>query len=721
MTQPLFFEPAKYLEKYAAQVDLPEDPNLWPQEILQELYKQVPYIADFEPHVTMDRVDAEKGYGLGHVEVSPQTEAQMGTPQEQLQTAGVRTVRVPIVIKNGKLYPFDILITDDSKMLPLTESRIRQTIFRPQAFDVTARTPGDLSMIGQLYPPYRQNHGFGGGGGSMNVGMGKESSVLEEYLTKKADALDDYMASSVKHERLGKKYKVGEVQPGMLDDFIKNASAIVSKMVKKGSVLKAILPTINEGDYTKFASALSTTDVQSALLQNKAALSEALSTLSSYNPSSEKISSALANFVKPDVVQIRKDVDCYIVKSANHKFWEPLEEKIERRELVQRFGEKVALAADTEGAVTMADGADAAEQDVDTSQIGPVATSGLYKVKDVNGSEHIGYVIINLLDTDGDVLPLSLFTNGSKAAVQSDIVGMPAGEGFELPTADLAQGAGFFFTGQGDQIQATIPFELQGGSYDSPDGMMVYVGETFDGRPVEVSQQPNIQSIYETEEGRILVPQHWQWSPLEAADALDLVGTEAEEPKEASAKRAIASVYIRSDGSSFSIDGPSLMKIATDAKNFLGLDDAMFLLAGLGVKQDYGVKKLGQALAQREPIQVRIGRVLHPASESKLAAIHAASELKLVNLRQDLTKEALFIPDPIAVDTVLSLGFINPENLMTFISYLPVLEESQTRMCELLLATRLGLEAVSESALEKAVRATEEVLEGLKVLAFQGV
>ena len=72
-----------------------------------------------------------------------------------------------------------------------------------------------------------------------------------------------------------------------------------------------------------------------------------------------------------------------------------------------------------------------------------------------------------------------------------------------------------------------------------------------------------------------------------------------------------------------------------------------------------------------------------------------------------------------AVDTVLWLGFINPENIGVFISYLPALDEAQKKMCELLLASRLGLRDVPTMALEKAIKATENSIEGLKVLAFQ--
>jgi len=72
-----------------------------------------------------------------------QSETQLGVSSEAQKAAGLRQVRIPIIIKGGEMSPLDLLITDDSKVLPLTESRLRAAIFRPQAFDVTAKTPGD--------------------------------------------------------------------------------------------------------------------------------------------------------------------------------------------------------------------------------------------------------------------------------------------------------------------------------------------------------------------------------------------------------------------------------------------------------------------------------------------------------------------------------------------------------------------------------------------------
>lgn len=109
----LFLDQPLTFEKTAAEVNLPEDPNQWPQEILQELYKQVPYISDFEPHIVMQRVDAERAYGFGHIEITNKTEASPSASPEQMQAAGINSARIPIVVREGKLQPLDIVVTSD--------------------------------------------------------------------------------------------------------------------------------------------------------------------------------------------------------------------------------------------------------------------------------------------------------------------------------------------------------------------------------------------------------------------------------------------------------------------------------------------------------------------------------------------------------------------------------------------------------------------------------
>ena len=734
MTQPLFVLPDVEFEKIGSEATLPEDPNQWPTEIVQELYKQVPYVAEFEPHVQMQRVDAERGYGFGHVQVSNQTEAQTGASPDSMESAGVREVRVPVIIKDRKLQPFDLLVTDDSSVKPLTEMRLRTALFRPQMFDVTSKTPGDQSLIGSLYPPYRQNYGFGGGGMAMNVGMGKASSALEGYLEegmeKNADAIDDYFAADkLKHGRMGKtsetrslKHLEKEAMVKELRSMLKQSAARMSE--KTGSVLQAILPTINASHYNDLFNSLQQDPyLQAAFVKNAAATAGALKLIASAEPTTlEKTAEVISSLIRPDVIQVSRVDEGYLVKSANSKYWKPETCVLNRGEVVRALGNKVALAADLSGQATIAEGAETEAPNVETQQAEPVAEPGLYKVQTSEGKELVGVVIPNLFDVDGEQLPISLFTNGSQSAVQADIEGISAGETWELPSGPPS-GTGAFYDITDGGVLATIPITL-GGSSSTPEEpeLKTSQGETFDGRPVEVSVQPNIQAVVGTEDGKMLVPAHWKWLPLGDSAEVSLAGGEDEENKQAAAMRSFASVTVRSgDYDVYSIDGPAVEKLAHDEREFINLDGAMFLLAGLGVEQGYGAQKLAEAHLGAAPVQVRIGRYIQPVEVQLEKAKEAAAE-RLADfpvLRKVLLKEAAVIPDPTAVDTVLSLGFINPENIMTFVGYLPVVEDSQTKLCELLLASRLGMNDVPSSALEKAVRSTEEVLEGLKILAFQ--
>lgn len=787
--------------KTAGEVHLPEDPNEWPKEILDELFKQVPYIADFRPHVVMQKADAERGYGFGHVEISNESEAQMGTPPQQLEAAGIRSVRIPIIIRDGKMSPFDLLVNDAGVLMPLTETRLRQAIFRPQLFDITSKTPGDQSMIGQLYPPYRQNYGFGGGGVSVPAdGMGKAGSALshEEELirilegddkgfrkVKVAAELDQAAREHIKPKNFAIPKGDGPGDTGKYpihdEEHARNALTrvdqygtpqeksqvyaavakkypglarrssvpeVAEKAKKKESsvILPSIAHTINSHDLDNFWSTVQgDPSIQAAFRKNAEATSEALGVLANLEPKSlEKQASALPYYIKPTVVQISKNHDGYIVKSASHKFWRIYDAHIDRGELVRQYGEKVAMAVDTSGAVTLAE--DATEASVEKrAEVEPVTHPGLYKVFSQDGKEIIGFVIPNLLDVDGQALPLSLFTNGTQTTVQAEIFGEPAGEGTSLPIGPVSGHGAFFEVGEDGVLKATIPMELAGSA--EADGITTMHGQTFDGRPVEVSVQPNIAEPTGTPEGKLLIPQHWKWTPMDNAQEVALAGGDedpeagaaksemgmadtepppaggASEPKPMAAEVEKKSwVELRGSNETFSLSGPAVHKLASTDRAFLDIDDAMFLLAGLGVEQGHGASKLAEAMTGSYPVKVITSRELALAEDVEKWAAARARELydSLPQLKRVLIKEAASMPDPAAVDTVLSLGFINPENIMSFVGHIPELDENQMKLCNLLFAARLGMPNVSAGALERAVRAIEEVIEGLKVIAFQG-
>lgn len=800
--QPLYFQPAPVVfEKNASEVTLPENANLWPNEIMQELYKQVPYIADFDPEVIMDRVDAERAYGFGHVEVKNKSELQNGASEQTLAAVGVQQARIPVIIKNRKLYPFDVVITADSKVLPLTEGRLRQALFRPQAFDVTGKTPGDLSMIGQLYPPVRVGGmGIAGGvGGDMST---KLSSALEDFLAKESEKKCPKCGSMEKCSCWGKKmasadgagdldklaregtgqsagtavggaigavggHRLGKMLAGSAEANSKGnwkqrlgaravrAAATVGGLgagsalggsagknieftarhvgkqeralrreyeraqEKQGSLLAAILPTINPDDHIKFASALEEPGLQARYLKNSAATSPALLKLSEYDPvSNEKVASVIERAVRPNVVQVSRSEEGYRVKSANTDYWSPKTEYLDRGQVTRMVGAKVVLAADMSGSVTIGPDAGVSEAGSPESKPEIVSSFGLYRVKDDKGQELVGFVFPNLLDLDGTALPVALFSNGSATAMQESIAGELVGKDSGLVFGP-ASGHGMFVRQlPNGGVDAMIPMTIKAG-YSEGGAHKMHV-ETFDGREVFIEVQPNIKNPLDVD-GSCIIPDTFRWMPL-GGDDVSLVEHPEDWGQSKAASRAFSSVVVRSGGdNSFSFAGIPVEKLSSADKQFLSLDDAMFLLTGLGTDLDYASEKLAESMALSAPVTVRIGRQIKMAQEQRAQATKTASSrfVGMPNLRRNLIKEAAFVPDPLAVDTVLSVGFINPENITTFISYLPEMDASQERLCELLVASRLGLSDVPSSPLEKSIKSLEEVLEGLRVLAFQ--
>lgn len=663
----LFFSSELDFNKTAGEVALPEDPNSWPNEILQEIYKSLPFISDFSPTIVMDRVDGERGYALGHVEVMNKTELQPGTSPDALEAAGVKIARIPIIVRDRKLQPFDVIITSDSKMLPLTENRLRQAIFRPQAFDITSRSPGDMSMIGQLYPPYRQNYGFGGGGSQMSAGMGKTGSV----------------------KRLSK------------------------------SMLENILPTINVSDLHKFAGVV---EENRTAFAARPALRASLSKLAKCEPVSlKKTASALPYMIRPSVVQIRKEADGYTVKVASHSFWAVNEYKADRGRIVRDFGTKLALAADLDSSVTAVEGGEAGPPEASGPSAEPISSYGVYRVETMQGESLEGYVIPNLIDLDGTPLPLALFTDNQKAAVQGEIAGQLIAESApDLHWGDHPRGQGFFARELPDGgVEATIPLEVKATLSDQ--GEVSFMAQTFDGRPCALLIQPNIQEITLVED-HCLIPEDFRWVSLENAEDVALVGKPDDVGKTAAARRAtVGAVELRSSGpSTFSMDGYLVDKIAYDQKEMVGPDEVLFLLGGLGADPNYVKTKMAEAYTWSRPVLVHCPRHLAMPEEVRQEVTKTAREklAKIPSLRRELWKEAAAIPDPTAVDTVLSLGFINPENLTSYIDGLPILENAQEKLCELLFAARIGLRDIPAGPLEKCIKSLEEVIEGLKLIAF---
>jgi len=69
-----------------------------------------------------------------------------------------------------------------------------------------------------------------------------------------------------------------------------------------------------------------------------------------------------------------------------------------------------------------------------------------------------------------------------------------------------------------------------------------------------------------------------------------------------------------------------------------------------------------------------------------------------------------------SVDSALSLGFLTRKNLLRFVNLLPALEEAQNAVSTLVVASRLGLDEVSEVELISVMESMEPILRGLRTI-----
>ena len=112
-TQPLFLDSVLKIdgeEKLAGMLTrLGDNTDMWPQEVMQESYKQLPWLSNFEVNVILDKVDEERGFAFGSLQITPKTAMTM---EEQEESPLVK-VNVPLVVRDQQLAPLDVFVKRD--------------------------------------------------------------------------------------------------------------------------------------------------------------------------------------------------------------------------------------------------------------------------------------------------------------------------------------------------------------------------------------------------------------------------------------------------------------------------------------------------------------------------------------------------------------------------------------------------------------------------------
>ena len=648
-------------EKVAMEAKLSEDMNAWPQQILDHLYRQAPFTSDYAPKIVLDDKDEDRRYAMGKVilinklAINPRDDA---TPKEM---RGSQKVIIPIIVRDGKLAPMDLLLHNGA-VEPLTEERLRRALFRPNLFDAIRERPGDISMVEQLYPPGRQS---GGGRGMMSAdgAGGMERTASPEFL------------------------------------------------------MDAILPTIKKAHINEVTAQLNADpSLRSALMHNEAAV-PFLSKLAALEdaPESGDYLQKVAESIVPNVLQLSKVQGGFKLKTANTEALLPDEASVDRPTAVGALGGDLVSRVETDGTTTITSCC-AAKDTLEDIEISVVTSFGIYKVRTKGeNKELIGWVFPKVMAFSGEVLPMAVFSNGSQAGMQENIAGVAVARQTDV-LDEPPSGQGCFYRATKAGAVAFVPVKINS-EVETPDGKS-YICETTLGERVTLVKLPNLTAVAPIAEGRYGIPDDCGFMPLE--NVVPLASSPDDFTKTAEA-RAVAGQAVRviSDGSSYSFEGQPIDKLAgVMDSQFLSLDGAVFLATCLGQEPE---KAKVAFSTMRKKAAPEVWFTAYPVTtfkEKYAAAREVAAKFlsALPDLRVNLVKEAAPIEDPMAVDKILSLNFLNPENLSVFVAYVPQIEEVVKKLSEVLLASRLGLSGVDKNALQKALVHLDKITDGLRSL-----
>lgn len=494
-------------------------------------------------------------------------------------------------------------------------------------------------------------------------------------------------------------------------------AAIPPGHVKKASLLEAIAPTIRESDRDRFVEKVASDPTIRAGFRRSGMAQLLVDVMDTKLASASDRLSALADSIEPSVVTFQKlPGGDFMVKSANVNAFAGGEQATGQVVPFEEVAE--AIGADTAkslqpGQVTTAVSNPVEIDGDDSNAVSAVSGFGEYKVQDADGKSTKGWVFPQLLSWDEEFTPqkTTLFLNGSSHAIQESLVGEKVESLTKIPE-DIPKGEGVFRPDDGGV--ATAPLNIQYGMTNSQ-GVHKYVGTDSFGNEISVSLVPNLKEPKRLSENEYALPKDWGFTRLNKK--VKLVSNEASSNLSKKVGKEKTSAILFYNGSFNMTGGCGLDKVASELRQDLDAVGAEFILGLLGVDGVTAKQKVAEA---RKVGFVKMSglRTITLLSERFQESVKEASAFlsKLPDLRRDLIKEAAAIEDQGTVDKVLALNFINPENLSTFIEYLPELEETSERMAEMVLAGYLGMKEIPLAAVERSMHNMEEVVHGLKAV-----
>lgn len=411
------------------------------------------------------------------------------------------------------------------------------------------------------------------------------------------------------------------------------------------------------------------------------------------------------------------------VKRAAAGVFEPQVDLLPAADVRSLTGEDLVARAEADGRVTISTES-AVQQNLDDIVVEVIRDYGIFKVQRLDSDAHLlGWAITNVIDFTMTAVPLTLFTTGDVYALQESVAGVRVSMGTALPRSvpKVGDHGCFYYVSTSGRVTATVPVTLS--RAETVGGVTSWVAVDLWGETLKLKYAPQLKAIAEMGKKEYAIPDTMSWMRLHKE--VRLVPDPVLFTKTAAADATCVGTIEHHDRRFF-LRGSPFAKVSSAWREGLVESDAEFVLRVAGVSVRDAREKMARAVLGEE-VEVRAHQ-LTPAAEKRAGVERVVSAWKekvdpvAASLRRDTVKIAAFLSDvarPGSVDALLSLNFINGDNLGLFVESLPHLEVARRDLAELYLACMVGLPDVPTTAIIRAMEALRDVCMGLTKLRMR--
>lgn len=636
---------------------LSQDTDEWSEEIIQRLKERIPRSSSMNAFVKFMKKDDENGTATGSIVVADSK----------------KQVVLPLIIKEFMMFPLDVMIAD-KRLLPLTPDNFDRIFNSNDVFDGIEEYPvfgglgrfEDANLWNATYPPSLGRYAYASANFEiMNDIVGTfDGSELKSYLLENPEVAANF-AKRGHAEAIKKIANTGAVN---MNEFRQGVEKLIDRPI-------TMLRRQGPNHYSILAN------------------------------SDKVFSPAFTDVKRPELhktlVEITDDAqDCINEVDSNGEKWLTVPTQDESVPFVY-------IAAPEKKEVELADEFDH------------------YVVKSNRGVEHKGVVIPKVIGFDMESKDLKIFIGKTMSTIQPEIAGIRIQNPdnfnqLEGEKIKVGQTGTFVYMINKSKGLATIPVTIKSMVFDCGCLKVMAMDNMGGGYKLKFDPANKLARIAKVGDCYCM-PGEFRWVPMEGFEQISNSAADFMAKTAGQVKTANPWVLCPTGYGQYALRGSQKYASACgwDHTN-LEEYQAKFLLGSMGMGE--GSQELAfKVAAMRGQAEIHGIKNIPLQSEKVAEARPLARRLTKIadGLRVNLWKEASYMAESQTVDSLLSLNFVNPENISKFVNKLPSLKNTVSHLASLLIASRLGISEIPEQATSTAMYRILDVINGLETLKAQ--